>query len=175
MVAKWRSLVSEEMPELELKLTKMDVIYEKFLMGVLYASFNWLAVPFSFNLAIELWMKNGLVLPWLFFLSWRIVDLQRCINHCCTAKWLKCMYYIHSFSYSFHSGFCHRLLNIVFWAATVGLLVYPFYLYQCAFADPELDSPLPPLPVPPSLPTPVYSLCLWFCFLFIDRFVCVIF
>ena len=28
-----------KMPELELKLTEMDVIYEKFLMGVLYASF----------------------------------------------------------------------------------------------------------------------------------------
>lgn len=110
--------------------------------------FNWLAVPFSFNLAIELWMKNGLSFTWL-FLSWRIVDL-RCINYCCTAKWLRCMYYIHYFSYSFHSGLS-QAAEYSFLGCTVGLLVYPFYLYQCAFADPEL--PIHPFrPLPCSLP-----------------------
>ena len=40
-----------------------------------------------------------------YFFNWSIVDLQCCVNPCCTAKWLKFYTYIHSFlNILFHYG-----------------------------------------------------------------------
>ena len=49
-----------------------------------------------------------------FFFYWRIVDLQRCVSFCCTAKWVSYTYkYIHSFlKFCSHMGH-HRVVSRV--------------------------------------------------------------
>ena len=41
-----------------------------------------------------------------FFLNWSIVDLQHCVNFCCTAKWLSYTHtHTHTYIYNFSQSF----------------------------------------------------------------------
>ena len=121
----------------------------------------------------------------IFLLKW--VDLQCCVNFCCTANWFGvththtymcmcvcvCIYtHIHSFLYSFPlwfiSGF--RILNTRCCAIPWDL-VYPFCIYWFRLLTPNSQS-IPRL-LPSPLGNPRSAFCLWACF--VDDRICVLF
>ena len=61
-------------------------------------------------------LSKHLLLVWK-FIFWSIVDLQHCVNFCCTAKWFRYIYiyiYIYIFLFIFSSIVVYRrILNLV--------------------------------------------------------------
>ena len=72
--------------------------------------------------------------PTLFFLNWRLVDLQCCVNFCPSVKWFSSIYvteYIHMFFFIFFSIVIYlRILNVVpctIQCSRTLLFIHPIY------------------------------------------------
>ena len=71
---------------------------------------NWIIVLkyYQENMASLLCVLQIQLSTWYtfvsFFLNWSIVDLQCCVNYCCTAKWLSYTYICIRFHIVFHYG-----------------------------------------------------------------------
>ena len=111
---------------------------------------------------------------WATELNW-ILDLQCCVNFCCSANWFGYTH-THRNTHSFHCG----LFITGYW------IYYQFpvlYSRTLLFIHPICSNL--PLLVPNSSPShpispPLWqllslSLCLWVCFCFLHKFTCVIF
>ena len=96
---------------------------------------------------------------------WSMIDLQYCINFCCTAKW-------YFFRIIFHYGLSYDIKY-----SSLCYTVGPFCLIHSTYSGLHLlipNSQYIPLPLPP-LGNDKSVLCPWVCLCFIDRFICVIF
>ena len=107
--------------------------------------------------------------------NFHIVDLQCCINFCCTARWFSyththiCRFFLYSFPLWFITG-CWIWLSVVY----SGTLLFIHSTYKSLhLLTPTSRSIPPPPPCPWDLP--VCSLCPWVYFCFTDRLICVIF
>ena len=105
----------------------------------------------------------------LFLFYWSTVDLQCCVNFCCTAKWFSYIHiYIYSFSYSFP-----------LWFITGYWIWFPvLYSRTLSLSHPLCNSLHLLIPNSQSIPPrrqQVCSLCLCICFCFVDKFICVIY
>ena len=98
---------------------------------------------------------------------WGIVDLQCCVNFCCMAKWFT---YTYSFPLWFITGYWIELPVLY---SRILLFIHPIY-NSLQLLTPNSQSFSPRTPPTPWQPQ-VWSLCLWVCFCFIDRFICVAF
>ena len=86
---------------------------------------------------------------------WRIVDLK-CVNFCCTGKWLS---YIHIYVLShvlFHYGLSQDIEYTISCAVQQDLVVYPFYI-KYPFASANLKFPIHSLPTVPPATTSLFS------------------
>jgi len=86
---------------------------------------------------------------------WRIVDLK-CVNFCCTGKWLS---YIHIYVLShvlFHYGLSQDIEYTISCAVQQDLVVYPFYI-KYLFASANLKFPIHSLPTVPPATTSLFS------------------
>ena len=100
-----------------------------------------------------------------FIFYWSIVELQRCVNYCCTAKWLS---YTHIYILShilFHYGLSQDIeyssLCYTVGPCCLSILYIPVFICQSQTPNPTLSYPLPtwqPL---------VCFLHLWVCFFFV--------
>ena len=122
------------------------------------------------SLAVKAWSLNHWmsrdVPTYYYFLFqlifyWSIVELQCCVNYSCRAKW---------FSYTFIYILFHFLFHYVL-SQDIEYSLLCYTVGPCCFSS--LYIPVQPSPTP--LPLGILSLCPWFCFYFIDRFICVMF
>ena len=116
---------------------------------------------------------------WNSFFYWSIVDLQSCVNFCCTAKWFSYIY-VYIFYIPFHYGLSQDI-EYSFPVIYSRTLLFIHSIYNSLHLLIPNSQSIPPRSPPPRQPQ-VCSLCLWVCFLclwvcfcFIDRFICVIF
>ena len=148
--------------------------------------------PISFTIPFCIWGWMGTYLIWsvesvfgtgclgtYFFKFFIEVWLIYNVNICCIARWLVIHTQMHTYIYTY------SLFNILFHYGLSKDTEYSSVLYSRTlfFIHPTYKSwylltptsrSIPPPPASP-LANTSYSLSLWFCFFFKDRFICVIF
>ena len=87
-----------------------------------------------------LWNMNVTFFFHFYVFIWSTVELQCCVNYCCTAKWLS-----YTFIFIFSIMIYHKILNIVPVLYSY-FVVYPFYI--CLFNLLIPNSQSTPLPLP---------------------------
>ena len=114
----------------------------------------------------------------LILFYWCIVDLQR-VNFCCIAKWIQfyiyiyvCIYIYAHFFIVFHYGLSQ---DIEYINSSLGYTVGPCCLSILHIVVCICWSQPPNPPLSHLTSRLVCSLCLWICFCFVDKFICVVF
>ena len=117
----------------------------------------------------SLMLNNVMSFLFSLFFHCGIVDLQCCANFCIIAKWLSLA---DIFFFTFFASMVYpRTLNTVPCALQEDLLSIHSLYKQFASANPKLPVHPSPNPAVPWQPK-VCALCLWVCFCFVDRFIC---
>ena len=111
------------------------------------------------QLTAHRWKYQGAHCSSCFCLNWRVAGQSCCVNFCCRMTWL----HIHILFHVFHPGLsqdvpCRRSVLLIRSVCNSLHLLSPTSWPIWAPWQPE-----------------VCSLCLWVCFCFVDKFICVIF